>query len=572
MSAYGAQGDGSNEEYALQRAIDAAGDGGSVVFESDRVYTICKMLRPRPNQLWQPSGEAPATLRRCDSPVTTLIADALPGATSVAVASTAGFEPGMWVSPVREGGNDYYAGEFAHHPVYEVSPGLVQFHNGLGKAYSAGDKLVTSFAMVRDANGVTFEGLVFDGNAAGNDHFVSWARHSSLWMHSLDSTVKHSAFIDSQGDAITVQGLDNLIEYNTFTQLNGAALHFSAANQTIVRNNHMIETNLQAQRVVHAEAAATWSLGNQDILIENNCIQDISEAAFGHILVHGNNYGADIRDNQVCRVNTLMTVVTNSDFTVDLLLTGNSIDKGGRLNLVGNNSTLSGIEISGNRITDTAISTKNTRDLTIENNLFTVSDDADFRDELESPNNKLATIVVRGGDQISITGNELAGGRKGIQVHNADTRTANVTVANNTVLDNTETAILVGHLSSIDSSDPDQSDFAGVEVRDNTVDSAVLGAGHSAIELGRRARFSGNCVSSNQFGVRVHGYPSTPSVPAWDIVDNRVSSASTSFVASTPFTYGPLFLRNTADQGISSALLSSNPGSEPPTAQTVDCF
>ncbi|MEM7376000.1 MAG: hypothetical protein AAF460_00710 [Pseudomonadota bacterium] len=572
VSAFGATGDGSNEEYAVQRAIDAAGDGGRVVFESGRVYTVCKVLRPRPNQLWQPSADTPATLKRCATPVTTLTSDALPGATSVAVASTAGFEPGMWVSPVRAGEDDFYAGEVSHHPVYGVSTGLIQFHNGLDKAYNAGDTLVTSFALVQDATGVTFEGLVFDGNAAENDHFVSWARHSSLWMHSLDSTVRHSQFINSQGDAITVQGLDNVIEHNSFNQLNGAALHFSAAKQTIVRGNHMVATNQQAERVVHAEAAATWSLGNEDLLLEHNCIRDVPAAAFGHILVNGDNYGADIRDNQVCRVDTLLTVATDRDLTIDLLMTGNSIDDAGRLELIGNNSTLSGIEISGNRIADTAISTKNVRALAIADNRFDISADADFRDAAESPNNKLATLMLRGGGEISVSGNALVGGRKGIQVHNTPTQSAGVTIENNWVRGNREAALVVGHLSSIDSSDPSDSDFNGVIVRDNTVDSAVLDVGQAAIELGRRALFSGNCVSSNQYGVRVHGYPTTPSVPAWDIVDNQVSSASTSFVATAPFTYGPMLLRNAADRGITTALLNDNPGSEAPTTQVDDCF
>jgi hypothetical protein len=194
--------------------------------------------------------------------------------------------------------------------------------------------------MVRDAlgeDGVVFEGLVFDGNAQNNDHFVSWAKHSSLWLTGEGSRVRHSRFIHSQGDAISNQGLSSIVEFNEFADLNGSAIHLSSAVQTVVRNNHIWKTNQQAERVQHAEAAITWSLFNTDIRVENNCSRDIPVAAFGDIFVHGGNRGASIQNNQICRTRSLLTVLSTEDLTAKLVLSNNVIERGGLMLLLGLN-------------------------------------------------------------------------------------------------------------------------------------------------------------------------------------------------------------------------------------------
>lgn len=559
------------DHLAIQQAIDAAGVGGRVIFESGREYTICKMLLAKPDQIWQPSSNAPATLKRCTTPVATLTADTAAGATAVLVSDASKFEPGMWISPVRASGNDFYAGELTHHPVTEASGEVIRFYNGLEQAYQAGDKLVTSFAMIQDASGTLFEGLVFDGNAAGNDHFVSWARHSTLWLRSSDSAVRHSRFINAQGDAITVQGRNNLIEYNEFYELNGAAMHFSAAKQTAVRGNHLIATNQQADRVAHAEAAATWSLGNEDILMEANCIRDIPVAGFGIILVHGSNYGADIRDNQICRVESLLDVVTVSDLDIDLLFTGNRVEKARQFKLQGDDATLTGVEISGNRFDDTGVLARNVDDLVIHDNAFFQSADADLKDGDESLYNKLASIHVRGGVNISIARNSVASGRKGIQVYNWLNRASDVIIQNNTLAGQYESGLVIGNLASITSSNPDNSDFAGISATQNTITSNVLQAGQSAVELGRRAAFSSNCVESNGVGVRVYGYPDGQNVPNWNISDNWIDSQSESLFALEPFTRGPRLYDNRVSGDVAEALLENNPLSVAPEMLSETC-
>jgi hypothetical protein len=67
VSEYGAVGSGQNEHEQNQLAVNAAGEGGRVVFESGRVYIICKMLDAQPGQFWQPSSSQVATLKRCNT-------------------------------------------------------------------------------------------------------------------------------------------------------------------------------------------------------------------------------------------------------------------------------------------------------------------------------------------------------------------------------------------------------------------------------------------------------------------------------------------------------------------------
>jgi len=468
----------------------------------------------------------------------------------------------MSISPITAGGNNLHAGEFNNHTVYDITGSVLNFHNTLEKNYKAGDKVVVSFAMVRDNNNVLFEGLEFDGNADGNDHFLSWARHTSLWLTSVGSRANHNRFTHSQGDAISVQGLDNIVENNIFEDLNGSALHLSAARQTIVRSNRMNRTNLKADRVVHAEAAITWSLGNQDILVEHNCIRNVPAAAFGHILVHGNNSGADVRENSICETESLMKVVTNQPLDIDLLFTGNRATNTGTLSLVGLNTHLRGVEISGNRIHNGAIYAKNTDDLLIDDNHISLTDDASLNDDIESANNKFAAVSVFGGRNVEVDGNFISGGRKGVQIYNSLARSEYVTVTGNSLTQQYENALLIGHLNSIDSDDANYSDFSGVTLTDNFVTSDRLSSGRAAVELGRRTDLLGSCIESNQAGARLHGYTVDQSTADTLVRGNRVNAQGESLTARIPYTRGYSLTDNTASSQIVAALLTNNPNSE----------
>jgi hypothetical protein len=568
-----------NEHNAIQEAIELAGEGGRVVFESGTTYRVCKMITALPDQLWQTSGAAPATLKRCDAVVGTLTADVLAGATELPVADNSIFEVGMWVSPVLAGRDDFHAGELTHHPVLSLNGEAIQVGNGLNQDYAAGAKVVTSFTMVRDAPGVIFEGLVFDGNAANNDHFVSWARHSSLWMASDGSAVRHSQFVASQGDAISLLGTLNDIRYNVFRNLNGSALHLSGARQAVFANNQVVSSNLKADRVNHAEAAITWSLNNEDIAIQNNCIQDIPAAAFGDIIAHGANRGATITDNQVCRVNSLLEAFTVETAALELDFSANVVESGGRIQLRGKGgASLEGVSVRNNTFEDVLIRATDTNLLVIQDNQFKTTTasysilDASLRAHGQERNVTDPTVIaVRGGDGNSIVGNSITGAEVGVHIGNSNSVIANMTISGNTLTDQLDRGILVGDLATIDAANPVRADFRGVEVRGNQVITDQLVSGGAAVELGRGASFTNGCVESNEIGILIHGYAGNPLDPPARITGNTVVASGLSLAVAGANSLGIALADNSVSGTVSDDLIASNPDSQVPVPGATVC-
>jgi hypothetical protein len=561
VSEFGATGGGGAEHVAVQRAVSAAGAGGRVLFESGRTYNLCQMITAMPDQIWQPSSDRPATLRRCAARVTTLTADVSAGSTLLPVASVGGFETGMWVSPVLPGRNDFPAGELVHHPIRAINATSLSVLRGMEQRYPAGSKVVTSFSLVRGVDNTIFEGLIFDGNAAQNDHFVSWARHSSLWLAGQGGVVRHNRFINSQGEAITAQGQGTTIEYNEFDQLNGSAVHLSDARDTTIRGNHIRNTNQRAARVHHSEAAITWSTANRNITVEQNCLRDTPVAAFGEINVHGRNDGATIRANQICRTGSLLLARTVENLSLNLSFNNNVAEQAGSVVVTGlRGTTLADVELRDNRFDDTTIEATDTRRLLVDGNRFSLSsDDAD-------------ALAVSGGLDTTLVNNHITGGRHAITITHSNRKlTTTTTIDGNTLLQQSDSGLLVGNRATIDSENLRQSDFRAVSANGNTVSSNQITAGRAAVELGRGASFSNGCVESNAQGIRLHGYAGSLLTPLARVTGNDIDSAGVSIVASPPYTAGIDMAGNAATNGVVPSLLAANPGAQAPGPLANGC-
>ncbi len=564
VSEFGATGGAIAEHMAVQQAVNAAGEGGRVLFESGRTYHLCQMVIAQPGQIWQPSGERPATLRRCAARLTTLTADVAAGSTVLPVASALGFETGMWVSPVLPGRNDFPAGELVHHPISAINATLLTVLRGMQQRYPAGSKVVSSFSLVRGLDNTTFEGLIFDGNAEQNDHFVSWARHSSLWLAGQGGIVRHNRFIHSQGEAITAQGQGTVIEYNAFEQLNGSAVHLSNARDTTIRGNHIRNTNQRAERVHHSEAAITWSTANQNITVEHNCVRDTPVAAFGDISVHGRNAGATIRANQVCRTRSLLVARTVESLSLNLSFQDNSAALAGSVELIGlRGTTLADVQIRNNRLDDTFIRATDTRRLVVDGNRISLSSNS-----LDTP----PALAVSGGVDTQVSNNQITGGRHAITItHSNNLLTTATMIDGNTLLQQSDSGLLIGDRATIDSDNARQSDFRAISANANTVSSNQIDAGRAAVEIGRGASFSNGCVESNAQGIRLHGYAGTPLTPPARVAGNEIDSAGVSIVASPPYTLGIDIVANAASSGIVPSLLAANPDAQVPTPLQSGC-
>ncbi len=315
------------------------------------------------------------------------------------------------------------------------------------------------FAMVHDdEDNVTFEGLEFDGNRAGNDHFVSWARHSTVWLSYTNSIVRNSSFINSQGDALTIQGNNNLIEYNSFNDLNGSALHFSSAADATVRQNTMNNTNEQFERVVHAEAAITWSLGNQNINIEHNCIQNSSSGAFGKIAFHGSNKGAHITGNKICNASKLVWALTTENLEADLTFSNNIAINAGILDIYAlSSSSLTNITIENNTLVNSAVSLDKLNDVTVAGNHFELSPESSLNSEVSDTSDGLLNVIDS--QDVKISSNFLSGGAKGLYIRDGSRVGKDINIRSNSFTGQSHESITLGNISSLDSGSTSDRDY-----------------------------------------------------------------------------------------------------------------
>lgn len=570
---YGAIGNGEQRDHsAIQAAIDAAGSNGTIVFQGGKTYLICQMLRAKQGQLWTRIGAEPATIKRCDTPVARLTQSASIGDTTVQVDTSSGFEAGMWISPVKASGNAFDDGEIIHHPVTNVSPNTIVFYNGLGKSYSTGDKLVTSFAMVHDnENNVTFEGLEFDGNRAGNDHFVSWARHSTLWFSNENSIVRNSSFINSQGDALTIQGSNNLVEFNSFNNLNGSALHFSSAIGATARQNTITNTNEQFERVVHAEAAVTWSLGNQNITIENNCIQNSGSAVFGKIAFHGSNKGASITGNKICNASKLLWALTTENLEADLTFSNNTAVNAGIIDIYAlSNMSLSNIRIENNTLLNSIVSLDQVNDVTVAGNHFEISAQSELNSTVSESTDGMLTVI--GSRNVDISNNFISGGTKGLFVRDSSTIGSGIKLKGNSFTGQTHEAMTLGYIPTLENGSSANNNYV---VENNLVCEKTMASLSTAVYLPPGTQFTNNCVLSNERAIAPFGHSASTTLQKLSLSNNVIISDGVNFDLRNGLVHDIDLDNNTLSQTVPTELLvgtNSNQGNvvDPSKLCTLD--
>ncbi|MBN2801267.1 MAG: right-handed parallel beta-helix repeat-containing protein [Deltaproteobacteria bacterium] len=499
---FGAAGDGDRWDHqAIQQAIEAAGEGGTLIFTGGKTYTVCQPLSPLSGQTWTRDGDAPATLRRCDPPAVTLTAGVLAGDTRLPVDHPERLEVGMWVSPVRAGAGTFFDGEgLMHHPVLEVFPDAIRVWNGLEQDYPAGAIVVPSFALVTvKGDDVTLEGLTFDGNRGGNDAFVSWGRHSSLavGMDTERCHVHHNRFLDSQGDALTMQGHNAEVDHNLFEDLNGSAIHLSWSEDVGIHHNTLRRTNLKAASVQHAEGAITWSLNNKRMEVEDNCVEEVEVPAFADVMLHGGNDGVVLRRNAVCHTGGVLHVynISTEPVATELIVEENRAIDAGDL-IVAGVAPISGLSVEGNRVHNGAIALQRVEGAVVRGNTV---------EEVRVRDGGAPLIWLAGCPSALVEDNTLFGGRYGVAVSAWQGTASDWTqVRGNSALQQLNYALITGTEGYLDA---EGSELTGVVADDNVLCSSVLGKRDTLVHLGRGSVLARSCVTSNAGGVALHGNP-----------------------------------------------------------------
>lgn len=292
-------GDGAGcDEGRIQAAIIAAGVGGEVGFDGGQVYRLCTELRPLPGQRWVGRG---STLARMDGVVARLAADAQTGATAVELDDASRIRPGSYVTPIS--GPSMADGEGPHRRLRVLAVEnnrRVSLGAPLGRAYRAGDRVITIASLVRawvPVDGFSVEGLVFDGNHRGNDAYVAWQRGESLLLMGQRLAVRGCRFVDSWGDALKLFSANDVqITGNRFEGGAGAGIHLSATTRVVIEGNHFSALGQRAREAGHSDGAVTFSAKNRGTRILANRFQDLHNAAVATINL-GWNGNVTIADN-----------------------------------------------------------------------------------------------------------------------------------------------------------------------------------------------------------------------------------------------------------------------------------
>jgi hypothetical protein len=268
-----------NNRDKLNSCIQAAGAGATIQLEKDTTYLI-DILIPlvAKNLKIEANG---ATLKRFDTPITTLTATESIGSTVIDVVSTTGFRVGQRImitdtSATNNGlGFNENIGAASSHIITALTGTTLTIGNALLVGATAGDSLfvITSFFENNtsvDLGNLTFENAIFDGNKANNQHTYDWRLNNTISLGSNGSrniVFENCNFRDIPNENIF--GCGATFRSCTFKRLMGSVYHQS--------RNLLIESDtITKQKVSFLQCEA------DSICLGDNALQSHSEAMFTH--------------------------------------------------------------------------------------------------------------------------------------------------------------------------------------------------------------------------------------------------------------------------------------------------
>jgi hypothetical protein len=274
---FGAMGDGvTDDSTAINRALQAAGEGAVIEFTPGKTYLINRMLSYEAGQTLSGYG---ATIKR-GKQIKTTTSTAIEigrGSRFLTVASTTGFEVGMTITVVDAAGP-----ELGNHTILSIDGNVIELGGNWRKASTSGASVVTSFHMISRSylpteervEGVVIEGLTLDGNGRNNTTANSWRLHDSIRFNSTNGIVREVTIVDSQSEGITANADNVLIENVVIDGAQGNGIHLSGGIGIRIRNNTIRNTNLGGPSVGHVGGAIAFSLNCPDAIITGNLLEN----------------------------------------------------------------------------------------------------------------------------------------------------------------------------------------------------------------------------------------------------------------------------------------------------------
>ncbi|MBI83914.1 MAG: hypothetical protein CMJ45_02945 [Planctomyces sp.] len=273
----------------LNASTNAHAPWNVVHFDGSRTYTLHEEIDALKGQTLQGHG---ATLRRADEWNTHLTQPVNIGDTVFHVDTVPpDIFPGVLITPVEAGGNgDFEDGDtFGGMRVqsFDATAGTITVGPPARKFFSANSSLYNVDPMVSTWQGGVVEDFVFDGNRQNNDSHVSWVYETAVQVWAGGAEIKNNIFKELPGQGVYIfSGDDTEVHHNLFHDNNSSAIHFSSTYNggglTHFRDNVIVRSNQDAERVGHSEGAVTISYRNDNIRITDNLAVEVNDPFIGN--------------------------------------------------------------------------------------------------------------------------------------------------------------------------------------------------------------------------------------------------------------------------------------------------
>ena len=280
---------------AIQSAINAAGDGGTVIFSADTVYTYDRSHYFYPNQTFIGYG---ATLKRGN-----LVSSELTGAktgNTFPVTDGTKFEVGMQVAAWTDDQNftDIYSvtGVSSNDVTLSGSTGTGTTPSGAG-SYLVVVPIAFSGTLSNQEIGnatpdnVKILGLTFDGNEANNNSAqapLRWELLREISQLGDNCLLADCTFNDVPCEGLVAIGSYSKITNCHFENVAGNGIHMSGGDFVVTSNCTFVNTNIiergtpSGDGIGHQDGGISFSALNTNHVI-SNCVMDTCLAAVGGV-------------------------------------------------------------------------------------------------------------------------------------------------------------------------------------------------------------------------------------------------------------------------------------------------
>jgi len=273
----------------LSVLINATSDGGTlnltnkIVYMGHRAYVISKNITLYGGEFIRES-----------TPTAITINDINIGDNVIEVDDASVFSPSDFIEVVFGTATTENARILGSKNIASISGNIITLtaSNTAQKFVPAGNTMIWSYVMFDLTEGkiITFDNCIFDGNKTGNNYTWDWVLNRLMQVYDghtvINCTIKESpceSFITSQGSKVN---------YNTFLNINGSAVHYSNSLDAIVQSEFIgnygdgicqipfRDANLKLING-HNEGVITFSNKAQWIKIEDNNFKNGLEGCYG---------------------------------------------------------------------------------------------------------------------------------------------------------------------------------------------------------------------------------------------------------------------------------------------------